>query len=547
MGKTLDKPWLRQYPADSLTTVNVDAYPSIVAMVLEACDRFADRPAFSNFGATLTYGDAGQYSRDFAAYLQSHAGVKKGDRVAIMLPNMLAFPVASFGILRAGAVQVNINPLYTPRELRHQLIDADTEIIVIYAGATSALAEIIAETPVRHIIVVGLDDLIGQGLESPSVDERLQVTPFIAALQAGKELMFSEPDIQGSDLAFLQYTGGTTGLSKGAMLTNRNLIANIMQYKGFAGEILNRPDEVVMTALPLYHIFALMVNLLTYFHLGAISVLITNPRDLPALIAEWSKWRVTTFTAVNTLLNGLLHTPGFSELDFSGLDVVVGGGMAVQESVSNRWKEVTGRHINQGYGLSETSPVLTLNVIGDHVFRGSIGLPFPDTDIVLRDEEGNDVPMGEPGELCAKGPQVMQGYWRKEEATAEVMTRDGYFRTGDIATMDELGYFRIVDRKKDMILVSGFNVFPNEVEAEVAAMPGVLECACVGIPDDRTGEAVRLFVVKRQAQLSAADVIAYCRETLTPYKVPSDVVFIDEVPKSAVGKLLRRELRDRQV
>lgn len=544
MGKTLDKPWLRQYPADSLTTVNVDAYPSIVAMVMEACGRFADRPAFSNFGATLTYGDAGRYSRDFAAYLQTHTGVKKGDRVAIMLPNMLAFPVASFGILRTGAVQVNVNPLYTPRELRHQLIDADTETIVIYAGATPALAEIIAETPVRNVIVVGLDDLVGRGLESPSVDERLQATPFIDALQAGNELNFSEPALQGSDLAFLQYTGGTTGLSKGAMLTNRNLIANIVQYKGFAGDILNRPDEVVMTALPLYHIFALMVNLLTYFHLGAISVLITNPRDLPAFIAEWSKWRVTTFTAVNTLLNGLLHTPGFSELDFSGLDVVVGGGMAVQEAVSNRWKEVTGRHINQGYGLSETSPVLTLNVIGDDVFRGSIGLPFPDTDIVLRDEEGNDVPLGEPGELCAKGPQVMQGYWRKEDATAEVMTHDGYFRTGDIATMDELGYFRIVDRKKDMILVSGFNVFPNEVEAEVAAMPGVLECACVGVPDEKTGEAVRLFVVKRDAQLSAAEVIAYCRKTLTPYKVPSDVVFIDEVPKSAVGKLLRRELRE---
>jgi len=544
MSKELDKPWLRQYPADSLTTIDADAYPSIVAMVLEACEQFGDKPAFSNFGATLSYRDTERYSRDFAAYLQSRVGIQKGDRVALMLPNILPFPVATYGILRAGAVQVNVNPLYTSRELRHQLIDADAETVVIFAGATTTLADIIEETPVKSVIVVGLDDLAGLGLASPPVDERLAATEFLTALQEGAELEFNPPSLRGNDLAFLQYTGGTTGLSKGAMLTNRNLIANIMQYKGFAGDVLNRPDEVVMTALPLYHIFALMVNLLTYFHLGAVSVLITNPRDLPAFVAEWSKWRVTTFTAVNTLLNGLLHTPGFEELDFSGLDVVVGGGMAVQEAVSNRWKEVTGRHINQGYGLSETSPVLTLNIIGDDVFRSSIGLPFPDTDIVLRDDEGKDVPLGEPGELCAKGPQVMQGYWRKDDATAEVMTDDGYFRTGDIATMDESGYFRIVDRKKDMILVSGFNVFPNEIEAEVAAMPGVLECACVGVPDEKTGEAARLFVVKRDPDLSSDEVIAYCRNTLTAYKVPRDVVFIDEVPKSAVGKLLRRELRD---
>ncbi len=547
MNEALDRPWLGQYAADASATADVDAYPSVVAMILEACDRYADQTAFSNFGATLSYAQAGSLSRDFAAWLQQ-AGINKGDRVAIMLPNILAFPIACFGIQRCGAVQVNVNPLYTPRELQHQLSDAGAETMVIFSGATAVLAEIIDDTPVKNVIVAGLDDLTGLPIESPPVHESLAAaTRFVDALQEGREHELRQVDVASDDLAFLQYTGGTTGLSKGAMLTHRNLVANIMQYKAFAGGVLNRSDEVVMTALPMYHIFALMVNLLTYFHLGAVNVLITNPKDLPAFVEEWSKWRVTTFTAVNTLLNGLLHTPGFDQLDFSGLDVVVGGGMAVQEAVSNRWKEVTGRHINQGYGLSETSPVLTLNVIGDDVFRGSIGLPFPDTDIALRDEDGNDVALGEPGELCARGPQVMPGYWQRPDATAEVMTDDGYFRTGDIATMDELGYFRIVDRKKDMILVSGFNVYPNEIEAEVAAMPGVLECACIGVPDDKTGEAVRLFVVKEDSSLLAEDVEAFCRECLTAYKVPRDIVFIDEVPKSAVGKLLRHELRDWRV
>ncbi len=547
MSKSLDRPWLDQYAADAAATADVDAYPNIVAMIGEACERFGERTAYSNFGATLSYRQVGELAEQFAAWLQ-HAGIRQGDRVAIMLPNILAFPVACFGVQRIGAIQVNVNPLYTPRELQHQLVDSGAETIVIFAGATGALAEIIADTPVKNVIVAGLGDLTGLPIESPPVHAAFAgATQFADALQAGQGLRLQPPAISPDDLAFLQYTGGTTGLSKGAMLTHRNMVANIMQYKAFAGAVLNRPDEVIMTALPLYHIFALMVNLLSYFHLGAVNVLITNPRDLPAFVAEWSKWRVTTFTAVNTLLNGLLHTPGFDELDFSGLDVVVGGGMAVQEAVSNRWKAVTGRHINQGYGLSETSPVLTLNVIGDDTFRGSIGLPFPDTDIVLRDEQGNDVAPGEPGELCARGPQVMPGYWQRPEATAEVMTDDGFFRTGDIATMDELGYFRIVDRKKDMILVSGFNVYPNEIEAEVAAMPGVLECACIGVPDDKTGEAVRLFVVKEEPSLQAAAVEAWCRNRLTAYKIPRDIVFIDEVPKSAVGKLLRRELRDRPV
>ena len=541
----MERPWLQQYPEGSSAHADIDAYPNIIAMMREACERFPERIAYSNFGATLSYADVDRLSRDFAAWLQQENGVASGDRVAVMLPNMLAFPVAMFGIIRAGAVQVNVNPLYTSRELRHQLDDADTDTIVIYAGATPALADIIADTPIRRVIVVGLDDLVDQGLPSPPLAEGLG--PFVAfteALANGADLPYEQPELTGEDLLFLQYTGGTTGLSKGAMLSHRNMIANIMQYKAFGGDAVGRDDEVIITAIPMYHIFALMVNALCYFWLGATNVLITNPRDLPAFVAEWANWQVTAFTAVNTLLNGLLHTSGFEKLDFSRLEVCVGGGMAVQEVVSNRWKEFTGRHINQGYGLSETSPVLTLNRIGDDVFRGSIGLPFPDTDIVLRDEAGNDVPVGEPGELCARGPQVMQGYWRREDATAEVMTADGFFRTGDIATMDEQGFLYIVDRKKDMILVSGFNVYPNEIEAEVAAMPGVLECACIGVPHEKSGEAVRLFVVKRDDSLTAADIIAYCKKRLVGYKVPRDIVFIDEVPKSAVGKLLRRELRE---
>lgn len=541
----MDRPWLQHYPQESKAHSDIDAYPSIVVMMLSACEQYPDRKAFSNFGASLSYRDVDRLSRDFAAFLQSRLGVKKGDRVAVMLPNILAFPVAMLGILRIGAVQVNVNPLYTSRELKHQLMDADAETLVIFSGATATLAEIVNDTPVQHVIVTGLGDLGNESLPSPAPDERLTETiALVDCIDQGGSMEFLAPEIDPGDLVFLQYTGGTTGLSKGAMLSHRNLIANIMQYEAFAAGLLRRDDEVVMTALPLYHIFALMVNLLTYFRFGATNVLITNPRDLPAFVAEWSNWRVTTFTAVNTLFNGLLHTPGFDELDFSILDMSLGGGMAVQEAVSNRWKEVTGRHICQGYGLSETSPVLTLNPIGQDSFSGSIGLPFPDTDIVMCDEQGTALPLGEVGELCACGPQVMQGYWRNPEATKEVMTGDGFFRTGDIARMDEQGYVYIVDRKKDMILISGFNVFPNEIEAEVAAMQGVLECACIGVPDDKTGEAVRLFVVKKDELLTEESLRDACRKVLTAYKVPRDIVFIDEVPKSAVGKLLRRELRD---
>ena len=541
----MSKPWLDQYDPWVPHEIDPDAYKNVVDLLMEAGERFSDNVAFSNFGATLTYAEVLSLSRDFAAYLQTELGVVKGDRVALMAPNTMVFPVAMLGILRAGGVQVNVNPMYTPRELQHQLNDAAVDTIVVFSGSSATLAEVIANTGVKNVIVAGLDDLINRDLPSPPVDPNLtNYVPFTDALSAGADLDFTAVDINGDDLIFLQYTGGTTGLSKGAMLSHRNLVANITQYESCTGDYVKMGEEVVMTAIPMYHIFALMVNTLTYFKFGAINVLITDPRDMAAFVAEWSKWKVTMFTGVNTLYNGLLHTPAFADLDFSALSYCVGGGSAVQKAVSDKWKEITGKHIKEGYGLSETSPILTLNPLSTTDFKSAIGVPAPSTDISLRDDDGNEVPQGERGELCAKGPQVMTGYWRNEEATAEVMTDDGYFCTGDIAVMDDTGYFRIVDRKKDMILVSGFNVFPNEIEAEIALMDGVLECACVGVPNEKTGEAAKVFVVKKDESLTAEAVRAYCKERLTGYKVPRHIAFIDELPKSTVGKILRRELRD---
>jgi long-chain acyl-CoA synthetase len=541
----MSKPWFDQYDPWVPHEIEADAYENVVEMLMEAGERFSDKVAFSNFGATKTYAEVLSLSRDFAAYLQNELGITKGDRVALMAPNMMAFPIAMFGILRAGAVQVNVNPMYTARELEHQLNDADTDTIVVFSGSTKTLADVIDRTGIKNVIVAKLDDLIGLGLPSPPTDERLKNSiAFLDALSAGADMNLSDVKLSGDDLIFLQYTGGTTGLSKGAMLTHRNLVSNIMQFECCAGDYIRLGEDVVITAIPMYHIFALMVNTLSYFKFGGTNVMITNPRDMPAFVKEWSKWKVTVFTGVNTLYNGLLHTPGFADLDFSSLGFSVGGGAAVQKAVSDKWKEVTGKHIKEGYGLSETSPILTINPFGMTEFINAIGVPAPSTDISLRDDDGNEVPQGERGELCAKGPQVMKGYWRREDATAEVMTDDGYFRTGDIAVMDETGYFRIVDRKKDMIIVSGFNVFPNEIEAEIAAMDGVLECACVGVPDEKTGEAAKVFIVRSDEALTKEAVRAHCKKCLTGYKVPRQIVFIDELPKSTVGKILRRELRD---
>lgn len=541
----MSKPWFDQYDSWVPHEVDVDAYVNVVDMLMEAGERYKDKVAYSNFGATKTYGECLDLSRDFAAYLQNTLGIKKGDRVALMAPNTMVFPIAMLGILRAGGVQVNVNPLYTARELEHQLNDADTDTIVIFSGSTGTLAEIIDNTRIKNVIVAGLDDLINIGLPSPPTDPNLSNTiAFTDAVAAGSDMELADVEILGDDLIYLQYTGGTTGVSKGAMLTHRNLVANILQFECCAGDYIDFGNDVVVTAIPMYHIFALMVNTLSYFKFGGTNVMITNPRDMPAFVAEWAKWDVNVFTGVNTLYNGLLHTPGFSDLDFSALRFSVGGGAAVQKAVSDMWKNVTGKHIKEGYGLSETSPVLTLNPFGSEEFRGAIGIPAPSTDISLRNEDGKEVAQGERGEICAKGPQVMKGYWRRDDATAEVMTDDGYFCTGDIGVMDETGFFRIVDRKKDMIIVSGFNVFPNEVEAEVAAMDAVLECACIGVPDAKTGEAVKVFIVRKDDSLTEQDVKAYCKERLTGYKVPRQIVFIDELPKSTVGKILRRELRE---
>jgi len=544
----MTKPWFAQYDEGVPHEIDADEYANVVDMLLESGEKYADNVAFSSFGGQKTYAETLALSRDFAAYLQHVIGVKKGDRVAMMAPNMMAFPIAMLGILRAGGVQVNVNPMYTARELEHQLNDADVESIVVFTGSTKTLGEVIEKTRIKNVIVANLDDLVDKGIPQLPIDERIAAsTPFLDTLEQGKNLDFAPVELVGDDLIYLQYTGGTTGVSKGAMLTHRNLVANILQFESFAGAAIEHGKDIVITAIPMYHIFALMVNTLSYFKFGGTNVMIANPQDMPAFVEEWSKWRVSVFTGVNTLFNGLLHTPGFADLDFSRLQIGMGGGAAVQKAVSDKWEEVTGGPISEGYGLSETSPVLTSNPFGNKTFRGSIGVPIPSTDISLRDDDGNVVPHGESGELCAKGPQVMKGYWRRDDATAEATTHDGYFRTGDIAIMDDDGFFKIVDRKKDMIIVSGFNVFPNEIEAEVAVMEEVLECACIGVPDDRSGEAVRLFVVKADESLTKDAITAHCRKSLTAYKVPRQIIFIDALPKSTVGKILRRELRDYKV
>jgi long-chain acyl-CoA synthetase len=540
-----ERPWLKTYPPGIPADIDLSEYPSINQMFREAVGRYGDHMAFNSFGASLSYRDVDRLSRHFAAFLQNELGVKKGDRIAMMAPNTFGFAVGMFGVIRAGAVQVNVNPLYSPRELKHQLNDADTDTIIIFSGSTPTLAKIVGETPIRNIIVIGLDDLVDRGLPSPPVDAGLgETTPFTRALELGKALDLEEAEMAQDDLLFLQYTGGTTGLSKGAMLTHGNLIANILQFQAMddAG-YMEDGREVVITAIPMYHIFALMVNTLYFFKRGGSNVLVTDPRNMETFVQIWAASGPTIFTGVNTLFVGLMHTPGFAEIDHSGLKYTMGGGAPVQQAVSEKWKELTGNYIKEGYGLSETSPVLTVNLLSEKQYRPGIGLPVPSTYISLRDDDGNEVAPGESGELCAKGPQVMKGYWRQPDATANAMTHDGFFKTGDIAVMDEGGYFRIVDRKKDMILVSGFNVFPNEIEEEVAAMPGVMESACVGVPDESSGEAVKLFVVKSDPSITAEDVIAFCRERLVAYKVPRQVEFLDELPKSAVGKILRRELR----
>ena len=527
--------------APSFSKVNTGE--TLCELVDIAVEKFGPQMAFKCSGEVLTYAETGKAAHNIAAALLSQLKLGYGDRVGLMAPNVLEFPTATMGGLLAGMAMVNVNPLYTPSELKHQLNDSGTKALFIHGIAVPTLMQILSETQVETVIILpfqtGDKTFKAPPLEVPGVTF-LSFPEFEAS---GAELNVSLPAIGPEDIAFLQYTGGTTGLSKGATLTHANLIANVRQFHNHAFDIIEEGRETVLTPIPLYHIFALTANCLAMFIHGARNILITNPRDLPSLIADWRDNDVTMATGVNTLFNGLLHHPDFPSIDFSPLKFVIGGGAPVQAAVSERWKAVTGNHLKEGYGLSETSPAVTMTPINEEGFHSSIGVPLSDTEISLRDDDGKEVADGEEGELCVRGPQVMRGYWNNEEATANCFTEDGFFKTGDIALVGEDGRLRIVDRKKDMILVSGFNVYPNEIESEVARHEGVLEAACVGQPDDRTGEAVILYVVRNDPDLTAEAIIEHCETNLARYKIPSQIHFIKEIPKSNVGKILRRELR----
>ena len=552
-----DRPWLQSYPQGVPAEIDPDQYRSVAAVFDATVARYADRPAYRNFGKTLTYAEVDRLATQFAAYLLGELGLKKGDRVALMMPNCLQYPIATFGILRAGLTVVNVNPLYTARELKHQLVDAGAAAIVVVDNFGHTVQEVLAETPLKQVITTGLGDMLGfpKGAIVNFVLKYVKkmvpeydipgAVRFKDALAAGKRHTLPQVDIDPSDIAFLQYTGGTTGVAKGAMLTHRNLVANMRQASAWLSPNDLRPgEEVIITALPLYHIFALTANGLVFMELGGLNHLITNPRDMPNFVKELKTSGFTAITGVNTLFNGLLNTPGFDEVDFSKLKITLGGGMAVQRAVAERWKKVTGVTLVEAYGLTETSPAACINPLDLKEFNGSIGLPIPSTDVCIKDEDGKEVALGEIGELCIKGPQVMKGYWQRPEETAKAIDADGWLHTGDMARIDEKGFVYIVDRKKDMILVSGFNVYPNEIEDVVAAMPGVLEVAAVGVPNEHSGEVVKLFVVKKDPALTAEDIKAYCRQALTGYKQPRHIEFRDELPKSNVGKILRKELRD---
>jgi len=551
----VEKVWLeKSYPPGVPFEINPDKYPSLVAMFNKYSVQYSDRTAFINLGAEITYAQLAKQATDFAAYLQHDLGLKKGDKFAIMVPNTLQYPIALFGALLAGLTVVNVNPLYTARELEHQLKDSGAKAMLIIENFAQTLEKIIDQTPVEHVIMTSLGDRLGliKGTIVNAVVKHVKkMVPafnlpdairFNTALVKGSKLTFTPVEISGDDLAFLQYTGGTTGLSKGAMLTHRNMVANLEQAKAAIKPMLEDGKELVVTALPLYHIFALTANCLTFITLGGTNLLITNPRDMPAFIKELSKYSFTAITGVNTLFNGLLNTPGFKDLDFSNLKMAMGGGMAVQRPVAERWQNVTGTRLLEGYGLTECCPMVSLSPYNQEAYNGTIGLPAPSTDIKIMLEDGTEAPIGEAGEMWVKGPQVMKGYYNREDATAEIL-KDGWLATGDIACMDELGYFKIVDRKKDMIIVSGFNVFPNEIEEVVMMHEGVLEAAAIGVPHDASGEMVKIFVVTKQDDLDEATLIKHCRENLTNYKVPKLVEFKDELPKTNVGKILRRELR----
>ena len=551
-----ERVWLASYTEGAPHEINPDAYSSLAAVVDEVIARFPDRPAFENMGVRITFAELDRLAKDFAGFLTSGAGLARGDRVALMMPNVLQYPVALVGALRAGLVVVNTNPLYTVRELRHQLVDSGAHAIVVLENFGHVLEECIDDTEVKHVVVTGLGDMLGfpkSALVNFVVRHVKKLVPpfridgavrWKDALASGRGAAAGSVDLNGDDLAFLQYTGGTTGVSKGAMLTHRNMVASVLQADGFLRPFAQEGEEVVITALPLYHIFALAVNCLTYMRFGAMSVLITNPRDMPGFVKTLKGVRFTAITGVNTLFNGLMNTAGFSALDFSPMRISVGGGMAVQSAVAERWKAMTGVALLEGYGLTETSPCACMNPLHLDDYTGTIGVPMASTECRVIDEAGNDLPVDTPGELCVRGPQVMRGYWNRSADTAAVIDDEGWLRTGDIAQADASGFFRIVDRKKDMILVSGFNVYPNEVEEVVSQHPEVLEVGAIGVRDELSGEAVKIVVVKRSPGLTEESLREYCQQHLTGYKRPRHIEFAQELPKTNVGKILRRELRE---
>ncbi len=555
----MDKFWLKSYPKGIPAEIDCTQYRSLVHMLEEAFRKYAARNAYVCMDKFLTYGEVDELSRKMGAWLQAK-GMKKGARVAVMMPNVLQYPVAIAAVLRAGYTVVNVNPLYTPRELEHQLNDSGAEAIIILENFATTLEQVVAKTQIKHIVVASVGDLLG-GLKGAVVNFVLRnvkkvvpafslpnATQFKRMLSEGAGLSMKAVDLGHDDIAFLQYTGGTTGVSKGAILTHRNVIANVLQNEAWAQPALAKEPRVeqlaIVCALPLYHIFALTACCLFGTRVGGMNILIPNPRDITGFVKELAKYKINMFPAVNTLFNGLLNNPGFAKLDFSMLKICNGGGMAVQQAVNDKWLKVTGCAILEGYGLSETSPVATSNPPDAIEFSGNIGLPIPSTEIAILDDDGNPVPIGTAGEIAIRGPQVMAGYWNRPDETAKVMTPDGFFKSGDIGIMDERGYTKIVDRKKDMILVSGFNVYPNEIEGVVAQHPGVLECACIGVPDANSGEAVKLFVVRKDPALTVEQLMDYCKEQFTAYKKPKYIEFRTELPKTNVGKILRRELRD---
>lgn len=551
----MSKVWFKNYDPGVPHTIDVNEFKNITEILEFGFTKFAHRPAFHNMGTTLTFGQIDVLSRRFASYLQNDLGLKKGDRIAIMMPNILQYPIALFGALRAGLVVVNVNPLYTPRELEHQMKDSGAQAIVIFANSAHTLEKVLKNTPVKHIILTQIGDMLNfpknllvnfviKNVKKMVPAYNLEKTiDFKSILASGDPTKYKKPDMVHDDIAFLQYTGGTTGVAKGAILTQGNIVANMLQARAWIKNYIADGQEILITPLPLYHIFSLTANCFVFCSVGALNILITNPRDIPGFVKEMKKWKFTAITGVNTLFNGLLNNADFRNLDFSGLKVALGGGMAVQKAVADRWREVTKKPLIEAYGLTETSPAACINPMTLKDYNGFIGLPIPSTEVEIKDDDAKTVPIGEVGELCIRGPQVMKGYWMRPDETEKVMTTDNFFRTGDLGYMTPEGFVKIVDRKKDMILVSGFNVYPNELEDVISQNAKVLECAAVGIPDEKSGEAIKIYVVKKDDSLTKEELIEYCRKNMTSYKVPRLVEFRTELPKTNVGKILRKDLR----